>query len=182
MWPTWGPPGFCRCQVGPMLAPWTSLSGMAHLWGRGMECLFYVWFMFCCCMYHHDKLDNVVMALNCNMLGSCNMTWLDGILPKGPYPPCLRMADRALLAGYPWCIHFSYSQVSFVVANGLLPMWPHWISYHYDGVDWSGHIRSIANMLSFHLQQLMKLFHSGVDILCSWAHLHIAWIWILWVP
>ena len=24
-----------------------------------------------------------------------------GILPKGPYPPCLRMADRALLAGYP---------------------------------------------------------------------------------
>ena len=25
---------------------------------------------------------------------------IDGILPKGPYPPCLRMADRALLAGY----------------------------------------------------------------------------------
>ena len=25
----------------------------------------------------------------------------DGILPKGPYPPCLRLADRALLAGYP---------------------------------------------------------------------------------
>ena len=25
----------------------------------------------------------------------------DGILPKGPYLPCLRMADRALLAGYP---------------------------------------------------------------------------------
>ena len=35
-----------------------------------------------------------------------NCPWLvmlqfDGILPKGPYPPCLRMADRALLAGYP---------------------------------------------------------------------------------
>ena len=26
---------------------------------------------------------------------------IDGILPKGPYPPCLRMADRAPLAGYP---------------------------------------------------------------------------------
>ena len=24
-----------------------------------------------------------------------------GILPKGPYPSCLRMADRALFAGYP---------------------------------------------------------------------------------
>ena len=29
---------------------------------------------------------------------------VDGILPKGPYPPCLRMADRSLLAGYPRCI------------------------------------------------------------------------------
>ena len=28
---------------------------------------------------------------------------VDSILPKGPYPPCLRMADRALLAGYPRC-------------------------------------------------------------------------------
>ena len=28
-------------------------------------------------------------------------THIDSILPKGSYPPCLRMADRALLAGYP---------------------------------------------------------------------------------
>ena len=26
---------------------------------------------------------------------------IEGVLTKGPYPPCLRMADRALLAGYP---------------------------------------------------------------------------------
>ena len=26
---------------------------------------------------------------------------IEGILPKGPYPPCLRMADRALFARYP---------------------------------------------------------------------------------
>ena len=25
--PTWGPPGSCRPQMGPMLAPWTLLSG-----------------------------------------------------------------------------------------------------------------------------------------------------------
>ena len=28
-------------------------------------------------------------------------THIDGILPKRPYPPCLRMADRTVLAGYP---------------------------------------------------------------------------------
>ena len=27
MWPTWGPPGADRTQVGPMLATWTLLSG-----------------------------------------------------------------------------------------------------------------------------------------------------------
>ena len=27
MGPTWGPPGSCRPQMGPMLAPWTLLSG-----------------------------------------------------------------------------------------------------------------------------------------------------------
>ena len=32
---------------------------------------------------------------------------IEGILPKGPYPPCLRMADRALLAGYPRYTHVS---------------------------------------------------------------------------
>ena len=29
-----------------------------------------------------------------------HLSYIDGILPKGPYPPRLRMADRALLAGY----------------------------------------------------------------------------------
>ena len=33
MGPTWGPPGSCRPQMGPMLAPWTLLSGLPlHGW------------------------------------------------------------------------------------------------------------------------------------------------------
>ena len=30
MRPTWGPPGSCRPQMGPMLAPWTLLSGVLY--------------------------------------------------------------------------------------------------------------------------------------------------------
>ena len=30
MGPTWGPPGFCRPQMGPILAPWTLLSGYIY--------------------------------------------------------------------------------------------------------------------------------------------------------
>ena len=29
MGPTWGPPGSCRPQMGPMLAPWTLISGVS---------------------------------------------------------------------------------------------------------------------------------------------------------
>ena len=28
--PTWGPPGSCRPQMGPMMAPWTLLSGVSY--------------------------------------------------------------------------------------------------------------------------------------------------------
>ena len=37
MGPTWGPPGSCRPQMGPMLAPWTLLSGMLCLTGLSFE-------------------------------------------------------------------------------------------------------------------------------------------------
>ena len=37
---------------------------------------------------------------------------IDGILPKGPYPPCLRMADKALLGGYP---RYFYTNSTFRV-------------------------------------------------------------------
>ena len=30
--PTWGPPGSCRTQMGPMLVPWTLLSGHTIVW------------------------------------------------------------------------------------------------------------------------------------------------------
>ena len=32
MGPTWGPPGSCRPQMGPMLAPWTLLSEHCYVW------------------------------------------------------------------------------------------------------------------------------------------------------
>ena len=34
MWPTWGPSGADRTQVGPMLAPWTLLYGVAFTQGQ----------------------------------------------------------------------------------------------------------------------------------------------------
>ena len=36
MWPTWGPPGSWRPQVGPTLAPWILLSGLIYI----IHCLF----------------------------------------------------------------------------------------------------------------------------------------------
>ena len=36
MGPTWGPPGSCRPQIGPMVAPWTLLSGVWN-WIRNIR-------------------------------------------------------------------------------------------------------------------------------------------------
>ena len=32
MGPTWGPTGSCRPKMGPMMAPWTLLSGYVYIW------------------------------------------------------------------------------------------------------------------------------------------------------
>ena len=62
-------------------------------------------------------LCNSMHLVSCVKLSYTELFWcelskthIEGILPKGPYPPCLRMADRALLTGcprhtvilYPW--------------------------------------------------------------------------------
>ena len=44
-------------------------------------------------------------------------TYIDGILPKGPYTPCLRMADRALFAGYPRYDKISQEMLSFATTR-----------------------------------------------------------------
>ena len=62
--------------------------------------------------YHHSMVLTTWYSIQ---IGNCkdskevipwshkkHTPYLDGILPKVPYPPSLRMADRAPLAGYPW--------------------------------------------------------------------------------
>ena len=41
--------------------------------------------------------------------------YIEGILPKGPYRHALRMADRALLAGYPLYVLFVTDDMSGLV-------------------------------------------------------------------
>ena len=56
----------------------------------------------------------------CDYVYVLDLIYFDGILPKGPYPPCLRMADRALLAGYPLFTHISQGCVTSIEATRLL--------------------------------------------------------------
>ena len=52
-------------------------------------------------IWYVTQLSNVRAEFKSKTDLTKDTPYLDGILPKGPYPPCLRMADRALLAGYP---------------------------------------------------------------------------------
>ena len=46
---------------------------------------------------------------------------IEGILPKGPYQPCVSMAGRALLAGYPWYLN-SFTSMNFFLSLSLLSL------------------------------------------------------------
>ena len=59
------------------------------------------WRLFIRRMMKHGWTDK---AWNGNLTTIYIYIYVDGILPKGPYPPCLRMADRVLLTEYPRCI------------------------------------------------------------------------------
>ena len=65
-----------------------------------------------------ERRNSIANALESRLSCTNLSTYYDGILPKGPYPPCLRMVDRALLAGYPW-INFIVSTMTFP-ADGTL--------------------------------------------------------------
>ena len=62
-----------------------------------------------CCAQRHNMIAVLFVKLGNNyrtrqyIKGKRNFSIfdIDGILPKGPYPPCLRMEGRALLVGYP---------------------------------------------------------------------------------
>ena len=59
-------------------------------------CIYFVYKS--CLFYFIHSISIVAHAVMCRN----HVMWqFKGILPKRPYPPCLRMADRALLAGYP---------------------------------------------------------------------------------
>ena len=57
MGPTWDPPGSCRPQMGPMLAPWTLLSGLPSVASYRVS-IASIW----------EKIDSVIMALHCTWL------------------------------------------------------------------------------------------------------------------
>ena len=48
MGPTWGPSGAARTQVGPMLAPWTLLSGVIQLFAKFKTICILLWWGYIC--------------------------------------------------------------------------------------------------------------------------------------
>ena len=99
--------------------------------------------------------DDVIMSLR---LLPGNHTHIEGILPKGPYLPCVSMAGRALLAGYPRHTHSEWiileRKFSWSASRKLL-LWqfrPNYIldcHFHYLPFQWktreNGHQQSTRN-------------------------------------
>ena len=55
----------------------------------------------------------------CTIISIVNV-YIEGILPKGPYLPCVSMAGRALLAGYHRYVTMQFEVCIFVILNCIL--------------------------------------------------------------
>ena len=68
-------------------------------------------------------MDIAVVTQYCQQLSNqCFIkAYIEGILPKGPYLPCVSMAGRALLAGYPRHVnHYNISKVILLYHKHVL--------------------------------------------------------------
>ena len=96
------------------------------------------------CIYIYIYIYMYIYISVCVLCVSLSLSiHIDGFLPKGPYPPCLRMADRALLAGYPRYIFIKCPCVIYIpdaACPRLLPV----ILQIYQSHKWVsyGHIRN----------------------------------------
>ena len=86
------------------------------------------------------------------------MFYIEGILPKGPYLPCVSMAGRALLAGY-----HRYQK------KNVLELWLSWCFtkdnyeyylYQFMSILWSFHFS--------HLWNLISMFKHGLTLIPTW--------------
>ena len=78
--PTWGPPGSCRPQMGPMLAPWTLLSGIPSMryvaWCHSRDYYLYLVTPHLCQIFG-IHLMNVLWVPNLQMSYSDLIKWLE---------------------------------------------------------------------------------------------------------
>ena len=75
--PTWGPPGSCRPQMGPMLAPWTLLSGLVipNSTRRVSICVL-IWNLTgALATKSHANFQNDRVALNTNFVALSDFMW-----------------------------------------------------------------------------------------------------------
>ena len=110
MGPTWGPPGSCRPQMGPMLAPWTLLSGIFTLRQppEFLQC-FCVWY--CCKQWDHiqyiPRNMHMVFALLCFVVV---IHWLIFPYPSGLlHWHCGNLTIAPVPAKQPWWIWINTS-------------------------------------------------------------------------
>ena len=65
----------------------------------------------CTCIYFGVVCVDIICIITIRKTFICNLfaqRHIEGILPKGPYLPCVSMAGRALLAGYHQHVHWKW--------------------------------------------------------------------------
>ena len=165
MGPTWGPPGSCRPQMGPMLAPWTLLSGksLQLTWISGTCSCYDPWWR------HQVETFSALPALCAGNspvtgefpaqrpMGQSFDVFFDLRLNKQ-----LSKQSRGWWFETPWRSLWRHFNAWWPYCPHARP-WPHTIDLHpiTTPASWPTHLVDIYN--SSHPRKNSKLIHSGLD-------------------
>ena len=112
MGPTWGSPGSCRPHMGPMLAPWTLLSGMQWPLRKANGCI--------------DVVAMIVCHLHiCTLInGACLLIITDTTTPNEHTQIIIRCFCQATQQRW-----YAYKSICFIDHNSdILSYWQHKIT------------------------------------------------------
>ena len=129
---------------------WSSTAQSVCQWGFGLLAIWCrrPWVR----ILHSAEEDNLSpfdsnIACLCQSIEINNNKHIEGILPKGPYLPCVSMAGRALLAGYPRYIWVTWPRWLWHSDAICIELGQHWLT-------WTNVALSSVRSTDIHLREI----------------------------
>ena len=174
MGPTWSPPGSCRPQMGPMLAPWTLLSGSSPCLSGDKRC----YIIGNVRRYLYEERNSPTTKQTDRLATSRPFLSIVCLMVVTRYVYCITWVMRIIIV-------FNRRKDSMVIPDDIAPIWRQDICNDHDGECLLVCLRSISAQWAESLRknQVCLYFKLPCRSLIIWTLIHFIWsrviLWFL---